>query len=301
MTRVKASRHFDSGVGVIGAVVALCALTLQVAHASTFESFYLLAVPLIMVMGWFPMLVGRQGGGIEIGLDTCILIFLGTIAQPETALVVWSLGVTLGQVLSEKKRSTQIFNSALGVTAGGLAILVLELTRSGAPTSPRELLAAGLAGVVYFVVDFVVSAISLVIDDESKFREAFSPSRAKDDPTDAEYLVELLVHHRERLKAWLPDDEKTRTLQLLVEHRRRLVGDQTRISNRLTALLKGYLPQVLAWFPDIRTALVCDFLLKWPSLDALKGGIPSVTRRDIGGEVWKCFTDSSSAHRMPLP
>ncbi len=29
--------------------------------------------------------------------------------------------------------------------------------------------------------------------------------------------------------------------------------------------------------------------------------IPSVTRRDIGGEVWKCFTDSSSAHRMPLP
>lgn len=176
MTRLKVSRHFDSGVGVLGAVVALCALTLQVAHASTFESSYLLAVPLIMVMGWFPMLVGRQGGGIEIGLDTCILIFLGTIAQPETALVVWSLGVTLGQVLSEKKRSTQIFNSALGVTAGGLAILVLELTRSGAPTSPRELLAAGLAGVVYFVVDFVVSAISLVIDDESKFREAFSPT-----------------------------------------------------------------------------------------------------------------------------
>jgi transposase len=105
----------------------------------------------------------------------------------------------------------------------------------------------------------------------SKFRAAFTPSGAKDDPTDAEYLVELLVHHRERLKAWTPDDEKTRTLQLLVEHRRRLVGDQTRISNRLTALLKGYFPQVLQWFPDIRTTLVCDFLLRWSSLDALKG------------------------------
>ena len=105
----------------------------------------------------------------------------------------------------------------------------------------------------------------------AKFREAFSPSRAKDDPRDAEYLVELLVHHRDRLKAWLPDDEQTRTLQLLVEHRRRLVGDQTRISNRLTALLKGYFPQVLAWFPDLRTTLVCDFLLRWPSLDGLKG------------------------------
>jgi len=105
----------------------------------------------------------------------------------------------------------------------------------------------------------------------ARFREAFTPSRAKDDPRDAEYLVELLIHHRERLKAWLPDDERMRTLQLLVEHRRRLVGDQTRISNRLTALLKGYFPQVLQWFPDIRTKMVCDFLLRWSSLDALKG------------------------------
>jgi len=105
----------------------------------------------------------------------------------------------------------------------------------------------------------------------SRFREAFTPSRAKSDPTDAEFLVELLIHHRERLKAWTPDDERTRTLQFLVEHRRRLVGDQTRISNRLTALLKGYFPQVLQWFPDIRTKMVCDFLLRWSSLNALTG------------------------------
>ena len=74
----------------------------------------------------------------------------------------------------------------------------------------------------------------------AKYREAFSPSRAKDDPQDAEYLVELLIQHRDRLKPWLPDDEKTRTLQYLVEHRRRLVNDRTRISNRMAALLKGY-------------------------------------------------------------
>ena len=105
----------------------------------------------------------------------------------------------------------------------------------------------------------------------ARFREAFSPSRAKDDPSDAAYLVELLRHHRAHLKPWLPGDEKTRTLQLLVEHRRRLVSDQTRTSNRLTSLLKGYFPHVLQWFPDIRTGMVCDFLLRWPSLDALKG------------------------------
>lgn len=104
----------------------------------------------------------------------------------------------------------------------------------------------------------------------ARYREAFSPSRAKDDPRDAEYAVELLIQHRERLKAWLPDDEKTRTLQYLVEHRRRVVSERTRTSNRMTALLKLYFPQVLEWFDDIRTTLVCDFLLQWPTLEEVK-------------------------------
>ncbi len=104
----------------------------------------------------------------------------------------------------------------------------------------------------------------------ARFREAFSPSRHKDDPPDAEFLAELLLHHRERLRAWQPDSEQTRTLRLLVEHRRRLVGDRTRTSNRLTALLKCYFPQVLEWFPDLRTELVCDFLLRWPQLSTLQ-------------------------------
>lgn len=37
----------------------------------------------------------------------------------------------------------------------------------------------------------------------------------------------------------------------------------------MTALLKCYFPQVLEWFPDIGAALVCDFLLRRPSLDTL--------------------------------
>jgi transposase len=109
----------------------------------------------------------------------------------------------------------------------------------------------------------------------SSYREAFSPSRGKDDPRDAEYQVELLIHHRDRLKAWRPDDEKTRTLQYMVEYRRRLINDRTRLSNRLTAALKGYFPQLLDWFPDIRTFLVCEFLLRWPELESVKRARPA--------------------------
>ncbi len=78
------------------------------------------------------------------------------------------------------------------------------------------------------------------------------------------------MHHRDHLRAWHADSEQTRTLRYLVEHRRRLVDDRTRTSNRTTSLLKCYFPQVLEWFPDIRTTLVCDFLLRWPALDTLR-------------------------------
>jgi len=109
----------------------------------------------------------------------------------------------------------------------------------------------------------------------AKYRQAFSTAGGKDDPTDADYLLDLLQHHRNRLRVWRPDDEKTRTLSLLMEQRRRLVADRTRLSNRLTAVLKGYFPQILDWFDDIRTLLVCDFLARWPQLSLLQRARPA--------------------------
>lgn len=109
----------------------------------------------------------------------------------------------------------------------------------------------------------------------ARYRQAFATAGGKDDPSDADYLLDLLQHHRDRLRVWRPADEKTRTLSLLMEQRRRLVNDRTRLSNRLTAVLKDYFPQVLDWFEDIRTQLVCDFLERWPQLPCLQRARPA--------------------------
>jgi len=61
-----------------------------------------------------------------------------------------------------------------------------------------------------------------------------------------------------------------RTLATLVEQRRDLVGDKTRITNRLSSTLKEYFPQALDWFEDRDTLLFCDFLQRWPSLKHVK-------------------------------
>jgi transposase len=100
----------------------------------------------------------------------------------------------------------------------------------------------------------------------AKYRQAFAPSRAKADPTDAHILVELLRKHRDQLQAWQPSSAQLRSLQQLVESRRTLVAEKVRLTNRITAALKSYYPQVLDWFDDKDTQVFCDFLTQYPSL-----------------------------------
>jgi transposase len=100
----------------------------------------------------------------------------------------------------------------------------------------------------------------------AKYRQAFTPSHAKDDPSDAALALDFLLHHRDKLKRLKPQSEKLRKLMRLVEQRRRLVGDKTRFSNRLIDALKQYYPQALECFGDRDTAVFCDFLERWPTL-----------------------------------
>jgi transposase len=104
----------------------------------------------------------------------------------------------------------------------------------------------------------------------AKYRQAFTPSHAKDDPTDAEFELDLLFHHRDKLKALKPQSVGMRKLMRLVEQRRCLSNDKTRFTNRLTDALKQYYPQAIECFEDRDTRIFCDFLRHWPTLKQAK-------------------------------
>jgi transposase len=126
-----------------------------------------------------------------------------------------------------------------------------------------------------FIVLFPINPMTL-----ARYRQAFTPSRAKDDPTDADFLCELVALHREQLAAWQPDDVCTRKLRHLTQARRRSVNMRTRLSNQLKALLKCYFPQALELCgDDLTTPMACAFLQKWPSLQQLKKARPETIRR----------------------
>ena len=114
----------------------------------------------------------------------------------------------------------------------------------------------------------------------ASYRESFSNSGAKDDPTDAALLVDYLLRHRDQLRVWQPDTPATRELQLLAEARRDAVDLRTRLSNQLTAVLKRYFPQALVLVGhDVDCPLACDFLSKWPTLAAVQAAAPATLRK----------------------
>jgi transposase len=102
----------------------------------------------------------------------------------------------------------------------------------------------------------------------ARYREAFTPRRAKDDPTDAARQLALLLTHRDKLQPLAPQSPTMRALAPLVDHRRRVVGDTVRLTNRLTRTLKNSCPHVRHWLQDKDTAIFCDFRSRWPTLKA---------------------------------
>jgi transposase len=125
----------------------------------------------------------------------------------------------------------------------------------------------------------------------ANYRKGFRPSGSKSDPSDASLLVDILLRHRERLRRLNPDSEQTRTLRFLVEGRRKFVHDKTRYSNRLTAYLKLYFPQVLDWFSEVGSEIVGDFLERWPTLQKVQKARPQ-TVRNFFIQHHSCRSDS---------
>jgi transposase len=89
----------------------------------------------------------------------------------------------------------------------------------------------------------------------------------------------MVQKNPERFRQWIPDDPDTRALRLLVEGRRKLVNQMTRLTNRLTSELKGYYPQALEWAGELNSAQACAFLERWPTVEAVQKARPSQLRK----------------------
>ncbi len=163
-------RWFDRGVVAVGLAIFAVAAVWVARDGLTLTPPALVGVPLILLVARFPMVVDNRDGGIEVGFDSSILMFLLCTLHPHDALFVWSIGVTITQLTTGKRWSSKAFNIGIGIISGAIASTVLTLVLGDATGTPRELAAVMLAAVAYFATDYVTSAVSVAISSGTPVR-----------------------------------------------------------------------------------------------------------------------------------
>jgi hypothetical protein len=168
--------------------------------------------------------------------------------------------------LAQKPEALQSWFMNLHARFGGRKVAVaIEQTRGA---------------VIHFLLGFDFMHVFRIHPKSLKnYRDALHPSGAKDDPTDAELLLQFLTLHQDKIKPWVPDEPEIRLLLRLVEFRRKTVDKRIRLSNELTQLLKDYFPGALDWAGGFDRVMACDFLSKWPTLEKLQKSKPESIRK----------------------
>jgi diguanylate cyclase (GGDEF)-like protein len=170
LVKSAASWAFDGAVMAAGWSVGLLAVVGMLAGQGADLRFWvalLAGAPVIAVMSRFPLVLNRATGGIEVGFDSAVLVFLACYEDPASALVIWTFGQTLSQVTNHKRADIRAFNVGLGILSGFAAVAtMLWISPLGEPNQ-KQLVAVGLGCAVYFLVDFFISAVSLAIEDDT--------------------------------------------------------------------------------------------------------------------------------------
>ncbi len=135
----------------------------------TLPGLALLSIPLIVVIAKFPMVLDSGDGGIEVGFDSSILMFLLCTLPPDQALVVWSLGVLVTQITSDKRADGEALQRRRRHHRRRRVRVRAQRhpRRRAAIGEPIELLAVAVAAAAYFATDFVLSAISVAIETKT--------------------------------------------------------------------------------------------------------------------------------------
>ena len=105
LARLRASRSwwFDLAVCCVGIGVLLGTAIAVVEDGFVLTWPAAIGIPLIVVVARFPIILETRDGGIEVGFDSSLLMFLLSTLDTHDALLAWSVGVVLTQLTSSKR------------------------------------------------------------------------------------------------------------------------------------------------------------------------------------------------------
>lgn len=163
--RAALSLGFDIGVFVLGLAVAVPALVAYfVLGDGRLTALDLVWISLVVVMSRFPLMLTHKSGDIELGFETCILVFLVLTRAPLEAFSIWAIATTLAMATQRKSWRSRIFNIGLTLLGAALFVWVVNVFEPGADQLVA-LVAVMLGCAIYFAFDLLVTALSLALED----------------------------------------------------------------------------------------------------------------------------------------
>jgi hypothetical protein len=139
--------------------------------------------------------------------------------------------------------------------------------------------------VVDFLLDHGVIVYPINPKALDRARDRYRVSASKSDDFDAHVLASFLRTDQAHLQALQPSSDAAQELKLLTRDYDRLVREQTRLVNQLTATLKEYYPRVFEICVDLTAKRAAAFLRAYPTPAALGA---------LSADAWQQF---ATAHR----
>jgi diguanylate cyclase (GGDEF)-like protein len=150
-----------TGTLLTAAVVVAACVVVAVAVVAVSERgwdigpWWLLSLPAIVLASAAPLYLDRYDDWLVVGTESCVLVFLAlTVDWPE-ALLLWAGGIVLAQAFGVH-RTRRVFEPALSIASGGLAVAVVATLDDGR-FGYAEVLTVLLAFTLVYVVEIGAS------------------------------------------------------------------------------------------------------------------------------------------------
>ncbi|MGH3743471.1 MAG: putative bifunctional diguanylate cyclase/phosphodiesterase [Mycobacteriales bacterium] len=157
-------RAFDALVTLGGVAVAVIGFTLWVSSPMTAHPQTVIAAVLVVIMTQFPLVLPQRAGDAAIGFEASALVFMVLMTSTGEALSLWFLAQLITQLLDHRSPRVRLFNFGITNLSAGALAGVIVLGMSVHRDTVGELSVTLAACAAYFLVDLIVTGMSLAIE-----------------------------------------------------------------------------------------------------------------------------------------
>lgn len=159
-------RVFDYSVMAAGAAWAIGSALWLVTTGSSVPWGMWFAAPVVALIARYPMTLFARTASVQVAFDFCVIAFLGVLLSQSAAMTVYSVGIVMSLATVRVRWSARVFNVGLALVSGGTGLWIITALRGSATeASPLELVAVGLGCGVAFLVDYLLSEVSVALEE----------------------------------------------------------------------------------------------------------------------------------------